>query len=707
MLRTYLENLFSLKVKDRSFPIDWGGLRPCTLVFVSFFLSSCLVKEKTSATSIKEDVSVPDVKVSSLISGQPPSTIYEGVPYFYEPDFLVSGATVTAVNLPSWMSLDSKTGAITGTAVGYKEINNVKLIAKKNGEFSEIGPFSLTILGDPNFSQQWHLNNRGQRAYASSSGKWGMDLNLSDTFSTQITGVGSTIAVSDTGLEITHPDLISNLHVDNHKNYNSPAPYFGNPRNTSLDGDHGTSVAGIIAATGWNDIGVRGVAPGAVVAGLNYLNSGFETEVIFDQAMGNYSIFNYSYATSFVPYNALFDFDYAEIVQDQFINGRQGLGAIYVKSAGNSYMECDFFYNDFYIIDDGRESHCFPHNANSDPDNNLSAYIVVGAMNAFGEKASYSSTGSSLWISAFGGEYGDDEPAILTTDQQGCNYGYSRKILANATDFQKGENELNEDCNYTHTFNGTSSAAPMISGIVALLLEVNPNLTSRDIKHILAKTARKIEDPTFTTQFPFKHSGIFNLSGHTYEQNWVYNSAGYAFHNHFGFGLVDGDAAVNMAKSYSANSWGPQIQTNQNFENDTYNLTVNRSIADGFSTGRSDTVYVSESLSIEAVQVKVNITHGRPGDIGIELTSPSGTKSILLNIFNSFMIPYDSSDSPVWVADLDDMVLLSNGFYGEDSQGAWTIKVIDALGDNTGTQWDDALSQSGTFDNWSLNIIGH
>lgn len=670
-------------------------------------LSSCLIKGKTSATSVKESGTTPDVRSNNLITGDPVSTVYEGVPYYYSPDTLAAGSTVSAENLPSWMSLDASTGVIQGTVVGYENIDNIKLTARSNGNYTEIGPFSLTIKGDALFSQQWHLWNTGQSAYSASSGTPGMDLNLSETFSQRITGVGSSIAVSDTGLEINHPDLINNMHTGNHKNYNTTAPYFGDPYNTDLDGDHGTSVAGIIAASGWNSIGGRGIAPGAVVAGLNFLSSDQATEKLYDQASGNYSIFNYSYGSSFAPYADPYDANYSDVSLDQFLNGRQGLGAIYVKSAGNSYQECDVYNSNFFVIDDGNSYHCFPHNANADSWNTLPSMIVVGAMNAKGQKSSYSSTGSCLWVSSFGGEYGKDEPAIVTTDQQSCSYGFSRTVLASATDFQKGLVTENDNCDYTQTFNGTSSAAPMISGIVALLLEVNPKLTARDIKHILASTSRVVTDSTFKQTFPFNYGGLFQLDGYTYEQDWITNAAGYHFHNHFGFGLVDGDAAVAMAKWYSANTWGTQLQTNKNFEDTTYKVTSGQSIPDGSATGRSSTFNMSDSLTIEAVQIKVNITHGRPGDLAIELTSPSGTKSIMLNAFNSFLIPYDISNNPVWVADLSDFVLLSNAFYGENSKGVWTLKVIDALNGSTNTQWDDASSQTGTLDNWSINVVGH
>jgi len=94
-----------------------------------------------------------------------------------------------------------------------------------------------------------------------------------------------------------------------------------------------------------------------------------------------------------------------------------------------------------------------------------------------------------------------------------------------------------------------------------------------------------------------------------------------------------------------------------------------------------DKVAVGGALTVEAVQIQlttsatqaaastsgcVTTTDGCTGDLGIELTSPSGTKSILKNIrdgFNSFY--------------LSGMVLASNAFYGETNTGNWSIKVVD------------------------------
>ena len=94
---------------------------------------------------------------------------------------------------------------------------------------------------------------------------------------------------------------------------------------------------------------------------------------------------------------------------------------------------------------------------------------------------------------------------------------------------------------------------------------------------------------------------------------------------------------------------------------------------------------MNQNLKVESVQIKVNIQHPFTGDIGLELTSPSGTKSILLNVNNSFQD----------AVNIQNMVLLSNMFHGENSQGSWTLKVIDGSAGDTGV-----------LQNWELKING-
>src|SRR6202043_3972948 len=153
----------------------------------------------------------------------------------------------------------------------------------------------------------------------------------------------------------------------------------------------------------------------------------------------------------------------------------------------------------------------------------------------------------------------DVMPAITTTAHSGCTnalnpFNQATPVPLNALD-DLGSNSLAASCQYTATMNGTSSATPNTSAVVSMMLEANPRLSVRDIKYILAKTAKHI-DPSFAGV-----SSTTIISGSTVvlEQGWVTNVAGYSFSNRYGFGAVDAAAAVTMAKSYTA--YLPAVQT--------------------------------------------------------------------------------------------------------------------------------------------------
>ena len=224
-------------------------------------------------------------------------------------------------------------------------------------------------------------------------------------------------------------------------------------------------------------------------------------------------------------------------------------------------------------------------------------------------------------------------------------------------------------------------------GVIALILEAKPALTWRDVKHILASTARKI-DPT---------GGVvnLNLNGTMYaaEPGWIVNHAPasqfspnpFNYHNWYGFGMVNAEAAVNMAKTYALGQLG--TFTNTGFiSSGTLNLPFLNNNASGASN--SVTVQGSTVSVIEAVQIRVSLTHPFIGDLGIELTSPAGTRSVLKNVNDG----YKGADN------LSNQIFLSNAFYGENPAGAWTIKVVD------GSNQDPS---SGTLTNWAIRVYGH
>jgi hypothetical protein len=524
---------------------------------------------------------------------------------------------------------------------------------------------------DPLASFAWHLDNVGQSAFASRGGIAGEDLNVKPVYRQGLSGHGIRIAVSDSGVETSHPDLYDNALLHEHRNYSGPPSEWHGSEPVPEDGEgHGTSVSGLIAALWGNGIGSHGVAPEAHFAGFYFIGSyrdntsSYEARVL-DQLTGEFDIFNYSYG-----YPGCSFFEVSQDVIDAYKNGvttlRHGLGAIYVKAAGNEYQ--------------GYNSSCYPGdnsfywgNTNTGEDQNHPYLILVAASNARGEISSYSSPGSGNWITSTGGEFGSSDPAMITTDMQGCSDGLSVSS-SGVSAFNRGASSYNPNCSYTNAMNGTSSAAPTLAGVVALMLEANANLSWRDVKHILATTAEPIKFSTSS----MSHPAGANLAGHTYDQVYTINAAGFKYSNIYGFGRVDAQKAVAAAESYNF-PLGRYLETETNGIWKYRSGTLNLSIPDNSASGVSHAQAVTENLKIESVQIKVTIEHPFIGNVGVELISPSGTKGRLLRI-----------NSNIKDRGLYDYTLLTNAFYGERSAGNWTIKVIDGAYGNTGklTSWE-------------------
>jgi hypothetical protein len=218
--------------------------------------------------------------------------------------------------------------------------------------------------------------------------------------------------------------------------------------------------------------------------------------------------------------------------------------------------------------------------------------------------------------------------------------------------------------------NGTSSAAPNLSGVVALMLQANPNLGYRDVKYILAKTAKKV-DPnnkgvTATTLLSGSSTPV------VLEQGWVRNAAGNWFSNFYGFGGVDATAAVSMAKSYTA--YLPPERTSSS----AMHFTADVAVPNNSATGVTLAFPMSPTFStVEQVNVVVNLSSSPSLSCNqIELTSPAGTKSIPGTRF------------------------LSNAFYGEAAGGNWTLRFLDVCNSASRTTFLSTDTQT-------LTITGH
>ncbi|MBC7740697.1 MAG: S8 family serine peptidase [Bdellovibrionaceae bacterium] len=521
--------------------------------------------------------------------------------------------------------------------------------------------FYSDAIADPLMKYAWHISNVGQAVFAPTPGVAGYDLNLLSTWNNRIYGNGILIQVSDDGIEDTHEDLSANFsYLNISKNYTLPSPYTATTaRPIATTDDHGTAVAGLIAAVGWNKVGTRGVAPRAHLSIANFVSDGVtqSTAKLLDQASGDYDISNMSWGSTQNNIGVL-DTSYNAQLRTMVTTKRSGKGTLFIKAAGN----------DFAVLCNGSTTAYCVGNANFDPHNVIPYLISVAAMNAKGDSSTYSSPGPAIWISAPGGEFGDDSPAMLTTDLSGCTLGRSKSSATKA--FEKGAVAENANCNYSSVFNGTSSAAPTVSGVVALLLEANPALTWRDIKYILAKTATVDNFATGTIPHP---QSLSLPTGYTWEQKWITNAAQFKYHNWRGFGRVNTAAAITLANRLITFPTALGTFTETNWVNSNTGLTS--AIPDNSATGVTDTLTVVTALTIEAVQIKVDITHADISELALELTSPGGTKSILVNARNSLK----------GITNYTGETFISNAFYQEPSAGVWTLRVIDAKAGITGT----------------------
>jgi subtilisin-like proprotein convertase family protein len=201
------------------------------------------------------------------------------------------------------------------------------------------------------------------------------------------------------------------------------------------------------------------------------------------------------------------------------------------------------------------------------------------------------------------------------------------------------------------------------------MLEANPNLTWRDVKHILATTANQVDATIAPVTYTVGGQSLIA------EPAWTTNAAGYKFHNWYGFGRINAEAAVAMAKTYTS-----YLPANGQLKTPWLpgSLTTATTIPDNSVAGLSDTVNVTSSgiKQIEAVQVELGgLTINEYSDLNIEIVSPKGTRSVIMPAYNGYKGNVTSLT----------YVLASNAFYGEPADGNWTVKVVDARAGNTGT----------------------
>ena len=549
------------------------------------------------------------------------------------------------------------------------------------------------MAADPLRSQQWYVDRIG----------------VPQLWQRNMTGRGVHISVVDDALDTAHEDIRPNLLPGLSRNFLAAAdsPFYSNPLPYDEDEDgHGTAVTGILAARGDNGIGVKGIAPQAGIYLSNYLQA--MEDINLGEALmprtNRTAVISNSWGargdSRLVSSTSVFK----SLVEDALHNGYNGMGVNYVFSAGNTRANEDM--------------------ASYEERLNHRGVITVCAVTIHNTSAAYSNFGPNLWVCAPSGN-GEDrcrvshllrnplqdtsECGIPTTDISGDG-GYNwdpqwpvprgivlaeqQQYLRSAHwnfgggDFmlQNGSASIHlppipggED--YTKYFSGTSAAAPVVSGVIALLRAEYPQLSWRDIKLILAESAERI-DPA--------GARLWRAGAPAYHNR----SRSYHHSPYYGFGLIDAAAAAGLAADWTAL---PQLRvSNTSFDHLAVKDANETPRRPGEASSPPPSPPVNSTLEVPAAsritfiewtEVEVRSNEPNFGNLELLLISPTGVASLLTQThscrirFLGIFLPTSAC------ADLN------NGFtfgaaahLGGSSVGKWTLQVS-GLGRSSQLEW--------------------
>lgn len=311
------------------------------------------------------------------------------------------------------------------------------------------------------------------------------------------TGSGVKIAVVDNKIDPGHDDLSSNLS-------NLSYDVSTGTSCTHTDGeDHGTHVAGIAGAVANNNLQIAGVAYDAEIMRVRIIygtggSSFSEIASGISWAWQNGAdVINCSWQTSTTA--SIIN----SAIASAMTNGRSGKGAVVVFARGNN----------------GDTSMTYPGCADD-------RIITVGAISQNGYRSSFSSYGTYLDVVAPG------DSILSLSPNNGVRYD-----------------------------SGTSMAAPHVSGVVALMLAANPQLTREETEKIIQHTANKISPYNTYSYYPTD-----------------YMFGDYTWNQHVGYGLVDATAAVSLAQALTItpnlNGTGMHVEVSYSPTNNDHYYTI-------------------------------------------------------------------------------------------------------------------------------------
>ena len=507
-------------------------------------------------------------------------------------------------------------------------------------KYCQAASTTATSIEDPFYGCQWHLKNTGQFG-----GSAGEDIKIEDVWKSGHLGAGVNVLVVDTDFDIRHDDLADNIDTTRLS--------IGSKIEPATISGHGTNVMGTIAARD-DDVGTRGVAPRATVYGFERIFAGGPDANAMNAAnamtfhMDVTHVSNNSWGQPSSQDLSTVPQQWEEALERGLTEGLGGKGVFYVFGTGND------------ALDDTP--------GNLDGYTNFYGVTAVCSVNNGGFRSTFSETGPHLWVCApsndrFGG-ISTGRPFLLSTEVRNT---------------------------YSTRWGGNSAATPVVSGVAALVRAANADLTWRDVKLLLAGTARK-NDPT-------------NDGWETGALKYGSTSANYEYNHEYGFGVVDATAAVDAAAewtnvpslvkmSVAANGVDLAVPDDESTVASSVTMAPAGTGAgcrheDGvFKTG-GDGGLIGSPEFIEFVEINTDFEAPAFRDLTLKLVSPSGAVSTL-----SF--PY--RQRPHQVPRLPrDFRFGSARQLGEAAAGDWTLQIIDEVSGNN----------AATLRGWCLTIYGH
>ena len=467
-------------------------------------------------------------------------------------------------------------------------------------------------INDPLFPDQWHLENTIE-------GDEIIDANVPPAWSLGFTGATGgnpndlnepvIVCTVDDGLDTEHEDLADAYRPDLSHDFTDDTD---DPSHKFSFEAHGTAVSGVMAARG-NSLGVRGVAFETELCALRMLDGPLSVDDFYDFFTWRTDVIDIKNNSWGRAQEQRVSHLFAEAqlgLEEGVTLGRDGLGEIYCFAAGNGFTV------------DGRADY---------GGINSSRYTITVAAVADNDIRSwYSARGSSLLVAAHsnGGSRG-----ITTCDASGSD-GYN-----------SGD--------YTNSFGGTSSATPLVSGVVALMLNANPNLTWRDVQQILIRSVRK-NDP----------------DGENGDSPWETNAAGHDISYSYGFGTVDAEAAVRLAQTWAQagiHSASPDEIREVALDTPTVIPAGDSPLTVPVMIDLPDSDCEADFPPIEHVELIITTSGGNRGKLEISITSPGGTESL----FAKARTDPDNYEGYIFT---------STRHWDECPEGEWLINLRDAEG---------------------------